>query len=970
MARPKSEYEIENLLIQRLEAMGYQYVVLPSYTEVLDNLKHQLERFNAQKLIEAKGIPELSEDEFDRLMLRIENNTVYESAKILRDQHDLVLDNGNTVYLELFSADSSRNIYQVTNQVKMDKEHKDDVRYKNRYDVTILVNGLPLIQIELKRSGVEINEAVNQINRYRKFSFRGLFRFLQIFIVSNTDQTKYFANVNETNSKGEYIPILKSLVFFWTDEKNERINKLFDFATDFLDRFRITQMISRYMVVKQSEPVLMVMRPYQIYSVQASLKRVLDVNMHGYTFACTGSGKTLTSFKLATLLRDERRVDKVIFLIDRKDLDDQTVDEYNSFEKDCVDSTDSTRRLIAHLKDRDKKLIITTIQKMANAVKTPRYTNVMEPYRDKKVVFIIDECHRSQFGKMHREIIKHFRNINLIGYTGTPIFPEVAGPGGITTDEVFYSSPKVAPCIHKYTIKEAIADGNVLQFSVEYHRTIQMSGLPAGVDPAQADDPEYCKSAGINIKQYYREDERIELVAKHILENHERRMKPAGKDVYTSLFANESIPMLLRYYDALKANNDKDYRIAAIFTYGANEDLDGAGDEHSMEALERCMNDYNAIFGTSFSLDTFDGYRKDIAKRLKQKDLPQVDILLVVNMFLTGFDSKPLNTLYLDKDIANHSLLQAYSRTNRVDKTTKMFGKIVTYRNIKKMQDFVLKLYSQDGNPEEFLVRNYDAFVYQWEERVASVRLVAPTPEDAGHLKNEDLMRQFVLHFRALSQTLAILKTFSQFNWEDLNPFMDEEEFTSYKSWYLTIYELIKKSKEQPDGTESVLVDIDFEIELIRTDRINVVYIMNLLRDINRNDPEAKRKGIDLVLREVERSDNESVRVKRDVLKEFITERFFDLSPEIDIYEAYSDFEAEVMTREIRAFSDENKVSEDLIDRMLSSYSFAGHIEKESIRQELLPMRLGVLKTTKLMQTIHEFIVTIYKRFKAEGDDV
>lgn len=379
-----SEYEIEDIFIDRLEGIGYKFIKLNNYDEVLANFREQLAKFNAKKLEEKGHTASFSDSEFNRIMIHVDNHSVYESAKVLRDKYDLQLDNGESVYIEFFSGDTDRNIYQVTHQVTMDKAHKDDVVYKNRYDVTVLINGLPLVQIELKRPGVEINEAINQINRYRKFSFKGIFRYLQLFVVSNSVQTKYFCNENEMLD-GQYNPILKSLVFFWTDEKNTRINDLNTFTGEFFRKSAITEMLNKYMVIKTTEPVLMVMRPYQIYAVKAAKKRVLEVNQNGYVFACTGSGKTLTSFKLAQILRDEPMVDLVVFLIDRKDLDDQTIDEYNSFEKDCVDRTNSTAVLINMLKSSEKKMIVTTIQKMANAVKNPKYAAVMDAYKDKKV---------------------------------------------------------------------------------------------------------------------------------------------------------------------------------------------------------------------------------------------------------------------------------------------------------------------------------------------------------------------------------------------------------------------------------------------------------------------------------------------------------------------------------------------------------------------------------------------------------
>lgn len=503
--RVQSEYEVESLFLDRLQEMDYKYVDLKNYDDVISNFREQVIKFNADKLIEAKGSASLSDSEFERIVQRLDNHSIYESAKILREKWVLPLDDGKTVYVSFLSDDETRNIFQVSHQITMDKEHKGDVEYKNRYDVTILINGLPLVQIELKRPGIEINEAINQINRYRRYSFKGLFRYIQIFVVSNSTQTKYFANVNERNQDSSIQNILKSLVFYWTDAENKRINKLIDFTNSFLTRFNITQMLNKYFVIKESEPVLMVMRPYQIYAVDLAYQRVINAGMNGYVFACTGSGKTLSSFKLATMLRDNRSVEKVIFLVDRKDLDDQTIEEYNSFEAGCVDMTDNTATLVYDLKDSSKSLLVTTIQKMANAVKNPKYAGVIALYLTKKVVFIIDECHRSQFGKMHGEIRKIFQKANYIGFTGTPIFKENKNAGGRTTADVFATgSDKVDPCIHKYMIKEAIADGNVLPFSVEYMRSINVLHVEnSDLDVTRLDDPDYCKEKKVDMDSMY-----------------------------------------------------------------------------------------------------------------------------------------------------------------------------------------------------------------------------------------------------------------------------------------------------------------------------------------------------------------------------------------------------------------------------------------------------------------------------------
>ena len=971
-----SEYEVETKFIDRLESIGYEYVELKNYNDVIDNFREQLIRFNEAKIKEAKGSASLSDAEFERVLIYLDNKSVYESAKILRDKYVLSLDNGKTVYLDFFSSDTERNIYQVSHQITMDKDHKDDVCYKNRYDVTVLINGLPVVQIELKRPGIEINEAINQINRYRKFSFKGLFRYLQIFVVSNSVQTKYFCNENEMEN-GMYNPILKSLVFFWTDEKNKRINTLEEFTAEFFRRSAITEMIDKFMVIKTTEPVLMVMRPYQIYAVKAAKKRILEANQNGYVFACTGSGKTLTSFKLAQLLRDEPVIDKVVFLIDRKDLDDQTVDEYNSFEKECVDNSDSTAVLVKQLKETDRKLIVTTIQKMANAVKSKRYEKLMDEYHDKKVVFIIDECHRSQFGKMHGDIERHFTKANYIGFTGTPIFEANKGADGRTTADVFNAGvltngEKRDSCLHRYMIKDAIADGNVLKFSVEYQRTIFAHQIAMkGIDPEQLDDPDYCKRHKIDIDGLYHDEERIQKVADHILEHHRQHTYPQGRDIYTAIFAVDSIKTLGQYYDIFKELNGKRpeeyrYKITAIFSYGANEDMDGKGDEHSAELLSRIMDDYNEMFNTSFTLEGFDAYRKDISKRLKQKNLPQVDILLVVNMMLTGFDAKPLNTLYLDKNLIWHTLVQAYSRTNRVDKPTKQFGQIITYRNIKKWQDDALRLFSGDGDPNEYLLENYEYYVQKWINQEPVLRKITPTVDEAGQLQSEDEIRMFIIAFRTMVGTLATLKTFSKFDWDDLAVVLGEEEYEGFKSWYL----YYKDNAEKNNTKVPVPVDVDFDIELVRTDRINVVYILNLLKSANKagKTEQERDADLDLILREIERSDNESLRAKKDIMEEFVRTRFYDLPEDADIQAAFEEFETERQKAEIEEFAYENGVEYQMVNDILVEYMFNGRISEEAIRKRLEAYKLGILKITVLTEKIQDFIEHTHIKYKAEGE--
>lgn len=982
MTGAESEYVVEKHLIEQLSRMGYRFVRMSNHDDLLTNLREQICKVNRDKLVEAKGEASLSDTEFERVKNRLLNHTVYESARILREKWILDLDNGESVYLEFLTNDYERNTYQVTHQVTMDKAHVKDVDQTNRYDVTLLVNGLPLVQIELKRPGVEINEAINQINRYRTKSFFGLFKFIQVFVVSNSVQTKYFANENDLDRRGGVRRILKSLVFYWTDENNNRVNTLAEFTSVFFTKNAITELLCDYFVVKEREPDLMVMRPYQIFAVKAALRRVLIEDMNGYVFHTTGSGKTLTSYKLASILRDTGKIEKVFFLIDRADLDEQTVDEYNSFEEGCVDNTENTRSLVNSLKDSSKTLIITTIQKMATALRSDRYDAVLDEYADRKCVFIIDECHRSQFGKMHASIRRRFRNANFIGFTGTPIFKQNKGANDRTTADVFSvpNDPEAGTadskaCIHRYMIKEAIADGNVLPFSVEFMRSIAVEKTGDGsMDPDRLDDADYCRRHNIDVGALYHDEKRIFNISDDILEHLAQHTRPEGTDVYTALFAIDKIKYLMAYYRRMKGHrlawdpktNPDGFRIAAIFTFQANEELDeGGADEYSRDELEECMGDYNAMFGTDFDVSNFDSYRKDISKRMKQKDLPQIDLLLVVNMFLTGFDSKPTNTLILDKDLKWHSLLQAYSRTNRVDKKTKRFGQIVTYRNIKKAQDEALALFSGDGNPDDYLLQNYDYYVAEYRKQVEAIRDIAETPEDAGYLQSEDDQHSYIIAFRRLMGTLATLKTFSKFDWDDLDVFMDEQTYMGYKSWYLEFYD---RQKRDP-AANPVLADVDFEIELARTDRINVVYILRLLKDVDRADEKEMAKAVDLILREIDRSDNERLRVKRGILKEFVSKRFYELAPDEDVETAYHDFERDSMQARIESFATENGLDEQLVGDIVHDY-FANQksLTDEALRQRLKGMGFGLLKLKSATMKLSQFAKEMLELYTAEDN--
>ena len=917
----QSEAELEERLMQKLSGQGYERIVINDYDALVANFKKELERLNEGTLDRP-----LSDSEFNRVMNIIDSKSIYASAKQLRDKFTVELDDGKEIYMELFSNDPDRNHYQVSNQITVVG------KYKNRYDVTILVNGLPIVQIELKRSGVDIKEAINQIDRYRIHSYKGLFHYVQIYVVSNAVETRYFANTEEKR-------IMKSLTFYWTDEANKRINKLEEFANSFLDKVRLTKIIDKYMIIKDSEKSIMVMRPYQIYAVEAIYNQAIFTNKGGYVWHTTGSGKTLTSWKTAMLLSKEPSIKKVFFLVDRADLDDQTMREFNSFEEGCVDATDKTYVLAKQIKDQNKKFIISTIQKMAIAVKTEHYKKDLEAYRNEKVIFIIDECHRSQFGKMHNDVKRFFTKAQYFGFTGTPRFTENKSQDGRTTQDIFGER------LHSYMIKEAIFDRNVLGFNIEYISTYK--------GQYDVEDTELVEA--IDRQEVLESDERIALVANHIIDHHTTKTRISGNK-YTAIFATSSIPMLVKYYDEFK-KIQHNLKIAAVFSYGANEDLDGK-DEHSRDQLERIIADYNKMFDTNFSTDSFAAYDKDIQRRLQVKKIPEIDILIVVNMHLTGFDSKPLNTLYVDKNLEWHGLLQAFSRTNRVEKETKQFGNIVCYRNLKKATDNALRLFSGGGNIDGVLLEPYEHYLKEFEKQGFELRSICPTAEDVDSLQSEDDQAKFVVAFRELSKTLLTLETFIDFEWSEIRC-MTQQEYEDFKSRYQTIYDQIKQQRKAEKT--SILLDIDFAIEIIETDRINVAYIMNLLRNVDLENPSQKKKDIEHIKNELLRTDNPALKRKVDLIQDFLNEVLVGLTPGADVDESWEEFENRRRNEEIEAFASENEIKPDYLKAAISEYEFSGNMDREGMREEI---KLPLLKARKLINKIEEFIIDNCLRYQ------
>lgn len=810
----QSEQALENGLIKTLIENGYEYIPIKEEENLYDNFKTQLEKHN-KKQLKLHNRERFTDKEFERILIYLEGGTRFEKAKKIRDLYPLELETGERVWIEFLNKNKwCQNEFQVSNQITVEG------RKTCRYDVTILINGLPLVQIELKKRGLELKQAYNQIQRYHKTSFNGLFDYIQLFVISNGVNTRYFANNPNSGYK---------FTFNWTDANNKPFNDLSMFANFFLEKCNLGKMISKYIVLHEGDKCLMVLRPYQFYAVERILDRVQNSTNNGYIWHTTGAGKTLTSFKSAQLASEIDGIDKVLFVVDRRDLDTQTQSEYEAFEPGAVDSTENTHELIKRLSG-NSKIIITTIQKLNTAITKDYYNKHLQEVRNKKVVMIFDECHRSHFGDSHKNIVRFFNNLQIFGFTGTPIFVENSKQD-ITTKEVF------GECLHKYLIKDAIADENVLGFLVEYYQ---------GNEDRSID---------------FMNEIRIREIAKFVLTNFN---KSTFDGEYNALFATQSIPMLLQYYKVFKELNPL-IRIGAIFTYTANGSQDdqqtgmNQGFESEMvdaDELQFIMNDYNQMFGTAYSTENFRGYADDINLRMKKKkpDMQPLDLLLVVNMFLTGFDAKKLNTLYIDKNLEYHGLLQAFSRTNRVLNEKKRFGKIVCFRDLKSNVDTSIKLFS-DENPIEDIIRpSFDEIKKDFNELLLDFKEKYPNVNSIDQLKSEYEKRDFVLAFREIIKKRAEIQIYEEFDKDNNDLVMPEQEFEDFRSKYLDIAvgnvqiesSLTVGEPETPYGDDRTLDDIDFCLELLHSDIINVAYILELIANLNpsADDYQEKRQQI------------------------------------------------------------------------------------------------------------------------------
>ena len=918
MANYESEAKLEDRMIDQLRRQGYNYVEINDVEELEANFRKQI---NLHNKVELKG-KDLSDKEFEKLMIKISGKSIFQSAKELRQKQDIVRDDGTVAYIELFNTKEwCKNLFQVTHQTTVEG------KYTNRYDVTILINGLPLVQIELKRRGIDMKEAFDQIKRYKNHSYNGLYRFIQLFVISNGVDTKYFANGDHELNYG--------FTFYWTDINNDRITNLEQFCTFFLDRCHVAKMIARYMIINETEKMLMVMRPYQVYAVENIVDRAINTNNNGYVWHTTGSGKTITSFKTSQILSLEPSINQVFFLVDRKDLDKQTLDEFNKFDPGCVDMTNETFKLVQQIKDSSKPLIITTIQKMANACSNPRYASVMEKYKDKKTVFIIDECHRSQFGDMHKQIETTFTNAQYFGFTGTPRFEENKSQDGRSTADIFDK------CLHTYLIKDAIKDGNVLGFSVDYIKTLSFN----------ADENDNEMVEGIDTDEVFMADDRIAMIAQHIIDHHNTKTRDRK---YNAIFAVSSIPMLIKYYETFKQIKH-DLKIGAIFTYGANEDLDHK-DEHSRDTLDRYMEDYNKMFNTNFSTHNFDGYFRDICKRIKNTD---IDIVIVVNMLLTGFDAKRLNTLYVDKNLKHHDLIQAFSRTNRVETDTKPHGNIVCYRTSKQTVDEAVKLFSQTDKVDTVIMAPYEVYLEKYIKAVDNLLLLAPNIESIQDLEqegNEENLKKFILAFREVAKILVSLKTFNEFDMNNELIPMDSQMFEDYKSKYYEIYRKLVTAKEK----SSILSDISFSLELIQTDKINVSYILNLIRNVDLTNEEQKRKDIKDIESKLTNVTDDELFLKLDLIKRFLANVLPVLKPEDSIDDALNNHMNKERQEEIENFAKDNEINLEVLQAVIDEFEYSGIFPNELIGRSI---NAPFLKKISLIENVKVFIKNLLRKY-------
>lgn len=860
----QSEADLERDFIEHLEAQGYEHLAVREEADLIKNLRRQLEALNDIKFLDGEW------ERFFNENIAGANDGIIEKTARVQEDHVQILkrDDGSVKNIYLLNKERVH-----ANRVQVINQYEVKGKRKNRYDATILVNGLPLVHVELKRRGVDIREAFNQIDRYQRDSFwagSGLFEYVQLFVISNGTLTKYYSNtvrdghlaeLRRTRSRKK---TSNSFAFtsWWADGRNKPITELPHFTKTFFAKHTLLNILTKYCVF-DSERKLLVMRPYQIAATERILQRIATATNHrqlgtaaagGYIWHTTGSGKTLTSFKTARLASRLDGLDKVLFVVDRKDLDYQTMKEYDRFEKGAVDGTNNTAKLKQHLEDPSSRIIVTTIQKLSKFVSG----NKKHPVYDKHCVVIFDECHRSQFGDMHREITKVFKRYNLFGFTGTPIFVENARSGGQqrlrTTQQVFGDG------LHTYTIVDAINDKNVLPFRIDFVNTIKAA-------PGIKDK----KVPAIDTEKALLAPKRVEQVVAYIREHFEQKTKRG----FNSLFATASIEAAKRYYAEFRKQQEelpkgRRLKVGLIYSFAANEESpDGLLDEEEFETnaldkssrdfLDDAIKDYNALFRTNFdTAERFQNYYKDLSQRLKNRDL---DIVIVVNMYLTGFDATTLNTLWADKNLRAHGLIQAYSRTNRILNSVKTYGNIVTFRDLEQETNDALALFGNKDAKGIVLLKPYADYHAEYAKLAAKLTQNFPVGQP---ILGEAAKKEFVKLFGQILRVRNILTAFDDFTGDET---LAERDLQDYQSLYLNIHAELRGTAQA--DKEPINDDLVFELELVKQVEVNVDYILLLVEKyLKAKDANTKAEIRAAISRSVDSSP--SLRDKKDLIEQFV----------------------------------------------------------------------------------------------------
>ena len=1008
----QSEADLEQEFIRLLCELGYERLTIHKEADLIANLRTQLEKLNDYRFTDCEW------KRFWDEVLANTNSGILEKTRLIQEDYVQVLrrDNGESKNIQLIDKKYiHNNSLQVINQYAISTE--EGAAHDNRYDVTVLVNGLPLIHIELKRRGVPIREAFNQIDRYQRDSFwasSGLYEFVQIFVISNGTNTKYYSNTTRFNhikdAKAQKVKKSKTsnsfeFTSFWADANNRIIPDLVDFTKTFFCKHTILNILTRYCVFT-AENMLLVMRPYQIVATERILNRIEIANNYkkygsvaggGYIWHTTGSGKTLTSFKTAQLATKLDYIDKVLFVVDRKDLDYQTMKEYDRFEKGAANSNTSTAVLKRQLEDDNARIIITTIQKLATFIKK----NAGHSVFDKRVVIIFDECHRSQFGDMHQAITKYFKKYNLFGFTGTPIFAVNAGvsknPTLRTTEQAFGDQ------LHAYTIVDAINDKNVLPFRVDYIKTMD-------AEP-DIDDKEVWD---INREKAFLAPERIRLVTDYILTHFDQKTYRGDKTYtysvlqnitevasagskqqieeikqkqrvsgFNSIFAVSSVDAAKLYYAEfhrqMAENPQKRLKVAVIYSYGANEEeTDGildeenpedtsALDQSSRDFLDAAIRDYNGMFHTNYSTDgdKFQNYYKDVSLRMKNKEL---DLLIVVNMFLTGFDATTLNTLWVDKNLKMHGLIQAYSRTNRILNSIKVFGNIVCFRNLQKRTDDAISLFGDKEAGGIVLMRGYKDYYFGYEDADGKYHpgyqdmiegLTTKFPLTEERITGEQRQKEFIVLFGAILRMRNLLTSFDEFAGSEI---LSERDFQDYLGRYQDLRDEWKNRK--PGGEkEDITDDIVFEIELIKQIEINIDYILMLVQKYH--DSHCDDKEILITIQKAVDASPE-LRSKKALIETFIA----GINDVSDVMLEWRTFVAEEKERQLVTIIQEENLKDEETRRFMDSAFRDGSVKTTGTDiDKLMPpiSRFGGGNRAEKKQTIIEKLKGFFDRFFGIG---